>query len=901
MSNCLESVRYVDGKCSVIDQLKLPGELVYVPVKSKEDAWSVIRKMQVRGAPLIGIVAALGLAVDVDCKRKPLRDVTQAALYILEGTQYLRTSRPTAAPLFIMMDMLDVKIRTLSTAEGATGDQLIDAVIKFAKVLWDEDLHNNKAMATHGADHILGLCKRKKLRVLTICNTGSLATAGYGTALGVIRRLHEIDALEHCYACETRPYNQGARLTAFEIVHDQLPGTLIPDSAASALMAVKGVDVVVVGGDRVTVNGDLANKIGTYQLAIAAAHHGIPFFTAIGSTVVDTSMSSGACIHVEERPGSEMTSVGGVSIAPAGINVWNPAFDVTPAPLIAGIITECGVATHANSASDDDARVYDMTKFLIRHNVIPEPTPEPVVEAASEKQTETGPETNTDGVAETANPVAEATMPSLTPVVRYARPVKTHVRYEKLTEETVVTYVCADQELRALLGLDTARDDVAAMAAECTVVEVGDGNLNFVYIVRGPRATPDASAHTLVVKQALPYVRCVGENWPLTLDRATFEARALAREHALCPAHVPEVFRFDEAKAVIVMRFVAPPCVILRKLHLTGATGTCGYEAHLATFAAATLFGTSGLALGGAELRAQVAAWSGNSAMCALTEQVIFTDPYYAAPYNHWERVSPELDATITAGIYTDAPLKVAVASLKTKFLTCAEALLHGDLHTGSIMTSAVDGTTVVIDPEFAFYGPMGFDLGLLLGNMIMSYCSHRGAPQCEAYSAIVLRDLSAFHARFEVEFLRQWGESLASSGGGGELFNGKVFAGQPDLLEAAQAQFLRGVWADTLGFAGAEMIRRIVGIAHVADLDSAEDEGDARGAALGVKHARVYCSYLALRLGKALVMAGAAGTNCPVKDMSALLELIRVETAATAHLNKADLGEDYAKLYPWV
>jgi 5-methylthioribose kinase len=904
MSNCLESVRYVDGKCSVIDQLKLPGELVYIDVKSKEDAWSVIRKMQVRGAPLIGIVAALGLAVDVDCKRKPLRDVTQAALYILEGTQYLRTSRPTAAPLFIMMDMLDAKIRGMSVAAGATGDQLIDAVIKFAKDLWAEDLDNNKRMAAHGADHILKLCKRRKLRVLTICNTGSLATAGYGTALGVIRRLHELGALEHAYACETRPYNQGARLTAFEIVHDNLPGTLIPDSAASALMAVKGIDVVVVGGDRVTVNGDLANKIGTYQLAIAAQYHGVPFFTAIGSTVVDVSMGSGACIHVEERPGHEMTSVGGVAIAPAGISTWNPAFDVTPAALIAGIITECGVATHANSASDDDSRVYDMTKFLIAHNVIPKPTPEPELK---EQQAEASAAAAVEGVEVTSNPAIEAVAPA-EPVIRYARPVKTHVRYEKLTESTAVRYACADAELRDLLGFDVKGDasdaEVDALAAQCTVVEVGDGNLNFVYIVRGPRASPGASAHTLVIKQALPYVRCVGENWPLTLDRATFEYRALVQEHALCPELVPEVFRFDEARAVIVMRFVAPPCVILRKLHMAGTTGSCGYESHLAKFAAATLFGTSGLVLGGAELRARVAAWSANSAMCALTEQVIFTDPYYAAPYNHWEKVSPELDATITSGIYQDAALKVAVAALKTKFLTSTEAMLHGDLHTGSIMTSPVDGATVVIDPEFAFYGPMGFDVGLLVANLAMAFCSHCCAPACADYAQSLLRDMASFHAQFEAHFLQLWTDSLAA-GDGGEWFSGKVFADQPALLAAAQQSFLQGVWRDTLGFAGAEMIRRVVGIAHVADLDSDDAEaaaaGDVRAAAMAGeegKHARVYCSYLALRLGKAFVMAGANGG---VADMPALVELARKEAVATAHLNRAGLGKDYSTLYPWV
>jgi S-methyl-5-thioribose-1-phosphate isomerase len=253
----LQSVRFIDGKLSVIDQLKLPNQLVYMDVNNKEDAWKVIRDMNVRGAPLIAIVAALGMAVDVAAKKAEIgHSSDMVSEYILEGTKYLRTSRPTAAPLFNIMDKLDAFVVAQKLA--LDGGSLIDSFVKEAENELKFDIEFNRSMASHGADYIVNLCKgRKQLRVLTICNTGSLATGGYGTALGVIRMLHERGALEHVYACETRPYNQGARLTAFEITHDKLPGTLIPDSSASALMAVKGIDVVIVGGDRVAANGGM--------------------------------------------------------------------------------------------------------------------------------------------------------------------------------------------------------------------------------------------------------------------------------------------------------------------------------------------------------------------------------------------------------------------------------------------------------------------------------------------------------------------------------------------------------------------------------------------------------------------------------------------------------------------
>jgi methylthioribose-1-phosphate isomerase len=293
---------------TVIDQLKLPHELEYIHVSNSTDAWNVIRTMQVRGAPLIAITAALGLAVEAENRRGDFKTALEAAEFLLEQMQYLRTSRPTAVNLFVATDELSAEVRIFESEANATADSVLDNYITAAEKMLADDVATNKAIGAHGAKRILEIVNRPKIRVLTICNTGSLATAGYGTALGVVRSLHEMGKLEHVYACETRPYNQGARLTAFEIVQDKLPGTLIADSMASALMAVKGIDCVIVGADRVAANGDTANKIGTYQLAIAAKYHNVPFFAAVPTTTLDLSMASGAEIHVEERPPEELTT-----------------------------------------------------------------------------------------------------------------------------------------------------------------------------------------------------------------------------------------------------------------------------------------------------------------------------------------------------------------------------------------------------------------------------------------------------------------------------------------------------------------------------------------------------------------------------------------------------------------
>ena len=215
------------------------------------------------------------------------------------------------------------------------------------------DVADNVAIGEHGADSIVSMSKATYgLRLLTICNTGALATAGHGTALGIVRTLYSRGALERCYALETRPYNQGSRLTAFELVSEGIPGTLLCDSMAASLLREAKIDAVVVGADRVAANGDTANKIGTYQLAVLAKEHGVPFYVAAPSTSIDLTTLSGRDIVVEQRPASELTTMAGVQIAPDGIDVWNPSFDVTPNALVTGIVTEHGTIEKQHGAFD---------------------------------------------------------------------------------------------------------------------------------------------------------------------------------------------------------------------------------------------------------------------------------------------------------------------------------------------------------------------------------------------------------------------------------------------------------------------------------------------------------------------------------------------------------------------
>lgn len=344
-SRKLEAIRYSRGSLSLLDQLRLPHEMKYFQVKNAAEGAQAILSMQVRGAPAIAVTAALSLAVEIPALSANTASLNGFIAAIDERLAVLAASRPTAVNLFQAIAQLK---NILAAAKNEMPDNsesvrnLADRIIDYAEGMLEKDLADNRAIGTHGAD-LFKSAQQNSLRVLTHCNTGSLATVGYGTALGVIRTLRERGQLAHAFATETRPYNQGARLTAFELVFEEIPSTLITDSMVSFLMAREKIDGVVVGADRVVANGDTANKVGTYQIAIAARHHGVPFYVAAPLTSVDTTLKTGQEIKIEERPAHEMTHIFGQQIAANGIGVWNPSFDVTPASLISGIITERGV------------------------------------------------------------------------------------------------------------------------------------------------------------------------------------------------------------------------------------------------------------------------------------------------------------------------------------------------------------------------------------------------------------------------------------------------------------------------------------------------------------------------------------------------------------------------------
>ncbi|XP_042413846.1 methylthioribose-1-phosphate isomerase-like [Zingiber officinale] len=356
----LQSICYERGSLRLLDQTRLPLETVYLDIKDSTDGWNAIRDMVVRGAPAIAIAAALSLAVEI-FNLAFSGTPEDAASFIFKKLEYLVSSRPTAVNLSDAAEKLRSLIsKTAETADKA--DTIFQAYIDAAETMLVDDVAANEAIGFHGASHLRShLENLQKISVLTHCNTGSLATAGYGTALGVIRALQTEGWLKKAFCTETRPFNQGSRLTAFELVHEQIPATLIADSAAAALMKAGRVNAVVVGADRIAANGDTANKIGTYSLALSAYHHGIQFYVAAPITSIDLSISSGEQIVIEERSEKELLhSDGGrgKQVAASGISVWNPAFDVTPARLITAIITEKGVIRK----SSEDA--FDIQGFI---------------------------------------------------------------------------------------------------------------------------------------------------------------------------------------------------------------------------------------------------------------------------------------------------------------------------------------------------------------------------------------------------------------------------------------------------------------------------------------------------------------------------------------------------------
>lgn len=318
-----------DGALCLLDQTRLPHDVWTVRCTSWEEVAEAIRALRIRGAPAIGVAAAYALVLAARA-RDPLRDPLEDLRRVAAA---LRATRPTAVNLGWALDKM-------LTVAGASADAagLPHRLLESAQALARADLEANRRIGEHGAALL-----SPGARVLTYCNTGMLATAGYGTAFGVLRCAHEQGLGIHVVACETRPVLQGARLTAWELLRAGIPATLITDNAAGALMSTSGVNAVIVGADRIAANGDVANKIGTYSLAVLARAHGIPFYVAAPLSTVDLRTPSGASIPIEERSSEEIVSVGGVRVAPAEIQVRNPAFDVTSHDLVTAIITEAGV------------------------------------------------------------------------------------------------------------------------------------------------------------------------------------------------------------------------------------------------------------------------------------------------------------------------------------------------------------------------------------------------------------------------------------------------------------------------------------------------------------------------------------------------------------------------------
>jgi methylthioribose-1-phosphate isomerase len=326
-------VRWAGDHLLLLDQTKLPGAEVEVACGGWEEVASAIRTLVVRGAPAIGVAAAYGVALAA--RRSPARSYS-ALLEDLEASiKGLAATRPTAVNLFWALDrMRQVAVASRSLALDAIRERLLAE----AETIREEDVRANRALGDHGATLV-----PPGARILTHCNAGALATAGYGTALGVIRSAHALGKVALVWVDETRPVMQGSRLTAWECVREGIPHRLIADVAAASVMARGDVDLVVTGADRIAANGDTANKIGTYALAVLAHHHGVPFYVAAPFSTIDPALASGTRIPIEERAAAEVRAVGGVPTAPAASPVYNPAFDVTPARLISAIITERGV------------------------------------------------------------------------------------------------------------------------------------------------------------------------------------------------------------------------------------------------------------------------------------------------------------------------------------------------------------------------------------------------------------------------------------------------------------------------------------------------------------------------------------------------------------------------------
>lgn len=409
--------------------------------------------------------------------------------------------------------------------------------------------------------------------------------------------------------------------------------------------------------------------------------------------------------------------------------------------------------------------------------------------------------------------------------------------YEPLNTETIAARLGRLDAVVARLGADTEA---------WHAVEVGDGNLNLVFIVKSPKGA-------VIVKQALPYVRLVGDSWPLPLKRAFFEYHALIRQAERAPDTVPEIYHFNEDQALIVMEFLQPH-IILRHSLMAGVKHD-GLADVMGKFTARTMFRGSDLSMDPMRKKADLAMFAGNGELCDITENLVFSDPYFDAELNNH---TAGLD-DIVARLRADIDLKIAAQDMKAKFVNNAETMLHGDLHTGSIMVT--DSETKVIDPEFATYGPMGFDVGMLLANFFMAYYAQPGhakvAGERADYQDWILDVISDIWSGFCTEFSQLWRTERT-----GILYQKSLFNdADGDLAsEQALAMRLRHIFSDAMGFAGVEIIRRTLSLAHIAENDLIEDEA-----------VRAACEGRGLQLGRALTV-----NRADFADMDSVISMAR-------------------------
>jgi methylthioribose-1-phosphate isomerase len=335
----MEPIRFEAGRLLLIDQRCLPSQQTWVACTNAVETAAAIRDMVVRGAPAIGVTAAFGVALEAGVAAAALPDLQAFLQHMSNACIVLAESRPTAVNLRWAVERQQALMQTaIAHATAPTPEQLAALLLQAAHQMREDDIALNRRLGVHGQSLL-----PDGARVLTHCNAGALACAGYGTALGVIRAAVEAGKRISVVADETRPFLQGARLTAWELMQDGIDVTLIADNMAGHLMATGQIDAVVVGTDRVAANGDVVNKIGTYMVAVLAHRHGIPFHVACPLSTLDLRTPTGADVPIEERSASEVTGHGATHWAPAGVKVRNPAFDVTPAELVSSIITEAGV------------------------------------------------------------------------------------------------------------------------------------------------------------------------------------------------------------------------------------------------------------------------------------------------------------------------------------------------------------------------------------------------------------------------------------------------------------------------------------------------------------------------------------------------------------------------------